>query len=69
MSTYIDWIAPTFLFSMMGVPAASVPAGLSKAGLPVGLQIIGPRFHEGRVLGVAHAVERLRPIGRPALAA
>ena len=34
MSTYIDWIAPTFLFSMMGVPAASVPAGLSKAGLP-----------------------------------
>ena len=47
MSTYIDWIAPTFLFSMMGVPAASVPAGLSKAGLPVGLQIIGPRFHEG----------------------
>ena len=48
MSTYIDWIAPTFLFSMMGVPAASVPAGLSKAGLPVGLQIIGPRFHEGR---------------------
>lgn len=69
MSTYIDWIAPTFLFSMMAVPAGCVPAGLSKSGLPVGLQIIGPRFHEGRVLGIAHAVERLRPIGCPALAA
>lgn len=68
MRTYIDWVAPTFVFSIMGVPAASVPAGLSAAGLPVGLQIVGPRFHEGRVLGIAHAVERLRPIGRPALA-
>jgi amidase len=68
MATYIDWIAPTFLVSMMGVPAASVPAGLSRSGLPVGLQIVGPRFQEGRVLGIAHAVERLRPIGRPPLA-
>ena len=69
MATYIDWIAPTFLFSMMGVPAGSVPAGLSESGLPVGLQIVAPRFHEGRVLGIARAVETLRPIGRPALPA
>ena len=36
--------------SLAGVPAVSVPAGATSAGLPVGLQIIGPRMSEARVL-------------------
>lgn len=69
MQTYIDWPAPTFLFSMLQVPAASVPAGLTASGLPVGLQIVTARFQEGLALGIANVVERTRPIGRPNLAA
>jgi amidase len=69
MQTYIDWLAPTFLFSMLQVPAASVPAGLTESALPVGLQIVAPRFQEGTALGIARVVQEIRPIGRPELAA
>jgi len=44
--------------SLAGVPGISVPSGRTKAGLPVGLQIFGPHFTEGRVLQIAHAFER-----------
>ncbi len=41
-------------------PAASVPCGLSRDGLPIGMQVIGPRFHDGLVLRVCRAYERAR---------
>lgn len=41
-------------------PAASVPCGLSESGLPIGLQVIGPRHHDGMVLRVCRAYERAR---------
>ncbi|MGE0814622.1 MAG: amidase [Vicinamibacterales bacterium] len=57
MRTYVDWFAPTFLLSLTGLPAASVPCGRDARGLPVGLQIVGrPRDEEG-VLRLAAAVE------------
>ncbi|MGD9903672.1 MAG: amidase [Vicinamibacterales bacterium] len=62
MTTYVDWIAPTFVWSMAGLPAASVPAGLDADGLPVGLQIVGPPNGEEIVLAVAAAVAARRPI-------
>lgn len=65
MQTYIDWIAPTFVWSLTGLPVAAVPAGLDRQGLPVGLQIVGPPFGEERVLAVAAEVERHCPIGLP----
>ena len=40
-----------------GLPSVSVPCGLSE-GLPVGLQIIGNFWGEGRILGVADAFEK-----------
>lgn len=43
--------------SLAGVPAVSVPAGYVN-GLPVGLQLIGPQFGEGMLLGAAHALEQ-----------
>ena len=45
----------------IGHPAASVPAGLSRDGLPVGLQVIGRRHDEETVLAASAAFERARP--------
>jgi len=63
LDNYIDWLAQTFLVSLAALPAASVPAGLSAARLPVGLQIVGPRLSEPRILACAKFVERDHPIG------
>ncbi len=68
MATYVDWIAPTFVLSLTGLPVASVPCALDAEGLPVGLQIVGrPRDEEG-VLALAGLVQQLHPIGAPKLA-
>jgi amidase len=63
LENYIDWLAQTFLVTLAGLPAASVPAGLSASQLPVGLQIVGPRLSEPRILACAKFVERDHPIG------
>jgi amidase len=65
MQTYIDWIAPTFVLSLAGLPVASVPAGLDGEGLPVGLQIVGPPRGEENTLALAHLIQEARPIGLP----
>jgi amidase len=62
---YIDWIAPAFLITLVSLPAASVPAGTTADGLPVGLQIVAPRFEEPRILTVAKFVQQQNPIGAP----
>jgi amidase len=62
---YIDWIAPAFLITLVSLPAGSVPAGRTPDGLPVGLQIVAPRFEEPRVLSVAKLVQQTSPIGWP----
>jgi aspartyl-tRNA(Asn)/glutamyl-tRNA(Gln) amidotransferase subunit A len=45
-------------FNTFGNPAVTLPCGFSKAGLPIGLMIAGPRFSEGRILALANAYER-----------
>jgi amidase len=69
MTTYVDWLAPTFLLSMTGLPVASVPCGLDAGmpAMPVGLQIVGGPLGEERVLALAAEVQRRHPLGRPAL--
>ena len=47
----------TVPISLAGLPAISIPAGLSD-GLPVGFQITGPAFSENRILAAAHALEQ-----------
>jgi aspartyl-tRNA(Asn)/glutamyl-tRNA(Gln) amidotransferase subunit A len=44
--------------SLAGVPGISVPCGNTRSGLPVGMQIFGPHFSEGRVLQIARAFEK-----------
>jgi len=51
----------TFPFNMTGQPAASVPCGFTKAGLPIGLQVVGRRFADATVLRAAAALEAARP--------
>jgi amidase len=53
---YIDWIAPAYLITLMSLPAATAPAGLSQDGLPVGMQIVAPRFEEPLILRVARLI-------------
>jgi amidase len=51
----------TYAFSVLGLPAISIPCGLTSAGLPVGLQIVGKRRGEAAVLRAAAAFEAARP--------
>ena len=45
-------------FNALALPALSVPCGFTAAGLPIGMQIVGPRGGEGRVLALAQAYHR-----------
>lgn len=54
-------VAFTYPFNLSGHPAATVRTGLTPAGLPAGLQIIGPRHRDDLVLQAAHAFEKARP--------
>jgi aspartyl-tRNA(Asn)/glutamyl-tRNA(Gln) amidotransferase subunit A len=54
-------VALSFLASLVNLPAISVPCGLTASGLPVGLQIIGPRYREDLVLAAAARLEAARP--------
>jgi amidase len=65
LDNYIDWIAPAFLVTLVSLPAASVPAGKTADGLPVGLQLVAPRFAEPLILSVAKLVQQANPIGWP----
>lgn len=44
-------------FNHFGTPAITVPCGFSKDNLPIGLQVVGPAFHEPTVLSVAYAYQ------------
>jgi amidase len=57
LQTYLDWMASCYLISATGLPAISVPAGFTAAGLPVGLQLVGRRRGDWDLLAVAHAFE------------
>ena len=58
---WLGWTPYSYPFNLTMQPAATVPCGLTKAGLPVGLQIVGPMHRDGLVLRAARAFERARP--------
>ena len=43
LENYIDWIAPAYLITLVSLPAATAPAGLTRDQLPVGMQVVAPR--------------------------
>src|ERR1700704_2499892 len=65
LDNYTDWIAGSFLITLMSLPGGSVPAGMTSDGLPVGIQIVGPRFEEPLILSVMKIVQQIHPIGWP----
>jgi len=69
-NSYIDWMKSCWYISATGNPAASVPAGFTPEGLPVGLQIVGRNKEDFSVLQMAHAFEKATNYGskRPAIA-
>ena len=53
-------------YNLAGLPAISVPAGLTSANLPIGLQLVGQAWQDARVLRAARAYERAAgPFRRP----
>ena len=67
---YIDWMKSCWYISATGNPAASVPAGFTPEGLPVGIQIVGRAKEDFSVLQLAHAFEQVTGFGKqhPAIA-
>jgi aspartyl-tRNA(Asn)/glutamyl-tRNA(Gln) amidotransferase subunit A len=66
-SHWPDWTPFTYPFNLTRQPAISVPCGLTSAGLPAGLQIVGPSYGDAAVLRAARAFEELRPFSLPRL--
>ena len=58
------WTPFTYPFNLSGNPAANLPCGWSKSGLPIGLQVVGPRFADADVLQFCAAFEAISPWGQ-----
>jgi aspartyl-tRNA(Asn)/glutamyl-tRNA(Gln) amidotransferase subunit A len=54
----LELIRNTTPFNVYGLPTISIPCGFTSSGLPIGMQISGPRFGEAKVLALAHAYEQ-----------
>ena len=61
-NAWLGWTPFSYPFNLTQQPAASVNCGFTKAGLPVGLQIVGRMFDDGGVLAAAHAYEQSNPL-------
>ncbi|NKE46993.1 amidase [Roseomonas frigidaquae] len=55
--TYFHWLSLAYAVTLVGHPAISLPLGVDEAGLPFGLQIVGPRGGDALVMAVAVAIE------------
>jgi aspartyl-tRNA(Asn)/glutamyl-tRNA(Gln) amidotransferase subunit A len=63
----LGWTPFSYPFNLTQQPACSMPCGLTSAGLPMGLQLVGPMFGDALVLRAARAYEMVNPIARPTL--
>ncbi len=55
---WVNWTPFSYPFNLTQQPAASVPCGFTRAGLPIGLHVIGRMFDDAGVLRAAHAYEQ-----------
>ncbi len=60
-ATPIGWMPFTYPFNFTGQPAASLPAGFTKDGLPVGMQIVGRHYEDVAVLRISKAFQTIQP--------
>ena len=61
LANYTQWFFLTYALTVTGLPVISVPAGFTRDGLPVGIQIVGRRRQEAAVLTAAAAFEAASP--------
>jgi Asp-tRNA(Asn)/Glu-tRNA(Gln) amidotransferase A subunit family amidase len=55
--SYFHWLALAYAVTLVGHPAISIPLGRDRAGMPFGLQVVGPRGGDALVLAAAAAIE------------
>jgi amidase len=54
-------MAVCWAITVTGCPAISIPAGFTQQGLPIGVQIVGPRGQDKRLIDIAHVLEQANP--------
>jgi amidase len=69
LTTYIDWMFLTFVITLTGCPAISLPCGLTREGLPVGVQLVGRPHGDAELLGFARLFEQAVAFKLPVLPA
>ena len=65
---WLSWTPFSYPFNLSWQPAATVPCGLTRAGLPAGLQIVGAMHADAQVLTAARAYETVHPFAPPPVA-
>ena len=63
----LGWTPFSYPFNLTQQPASTIPWGLTRDGLPMGLQFVGPMFGDALVLRASKAYENARPIARPVI--
>ncbi len=63
----LGWTPFSYPFNLTQQPACTIACGLTSAGLPIGLQLVGPMFGDAVVLRAARSFERAQPLARAAL--
>lgn len=61
VDSHLGWSPFTWPINLAGLPAATIPCGFDRDGLPIGLQVVVPWFRENLLLSVAAAVEQAAP--------
>jgi aspartyl-tRNA(Asn)/glutamyl-tRNA(Gln) amidotransferase subunit A len=61
----LGWTPFSYPFNLTQQPASTIPCGLTKDGLPIGLQFVGRMFDDAMVLRASRAYESVCPIPRP----
>ncbi len=61
VDSHLGWSPFSWPINLAGLPAATVPCGWDREGLPIGLQIVAPWLAEDTILAVAAALEQARP--------
>jgi len=62
MHDYLDWMRASWLFTPLGIPGMSLPAGFTPTGLPVGAQLLAAPGHDLELLGIAQSLEHVLAI-------
>jgi len=55
----MGWLHLTSSLTVAGLPVVTLPMGLDDKGLPFGIQVVGRRYHDHRLLSIARTLERI----------